>query len=1645
MHFLAAAFGKLLRKANPGTVVYVRDAAPDIIHRLPQDTYFTDTLRAKGWQVYRVAARADEALNTITSDQAVAQREAKGTATLLLVERNEAGPGMDGIYSAGREIQEDKLLDEACHQALQSVASPPQRAFLRALLKDTQTRLSHRSRWLAFDFLARVVKQPEDWGAHLWLLGRWPVVSQDLPSQSTKQAALHRAEQAARLVTDLFGAAALRRPLAERLARARVQTKTEAERQALQAFLEAHQAEPTDVVLKRLRDRPEFWLGRIETASVAEHLTDLTLSPWRAARGSSPFKWSGLNQDPETQALVWPIHPNAEDTAALQVKWKTTPAELPPGSVTYHLALVDADGAALFETELTHAGKNEEKFTLTAEDLPNGGEGLDCTARLVLTATQEHTTITRETEWFTIRAGEVGADAATSQSRRWVRAFSEGLIELDSPAQVAARWEHPALAESDAVITLEMDKSRSYGLRYPALFAAVERAWADLASPVVRWTLTVRESGFWRGTVSPVNLVPGMETPLHLWQRVHEATSKLVQHVQKVKLNGLTYVEPSPQAEVIGAYLDAWCDLLAVGEPELALVSTVAVSDGRRVRGLIVLPTHPLRLAWHAAYDALLLHARFQEQVAPKTLVRELRCLDGMWFPAWLPGVEASPAFVFADTLGFHAAALVPEDDPEPRVTTTLLARALENCEKPDDRHLPRTLADRAVTLLGDELRAYAAGHPYQKLLHIHALRAGDGQTVTRALGQARRSIMAVTTPATDDDDDTETPDNQPPAFVLHLHASPTDSPLAGQFLRQLTLRRRLRGSSTVPSEDRWVSETTRYHHGVTQPNLQWIQSASPLPETPGHVGIIFDLLTSQVRTGAPPPNLPPAGVCGLLSRLCRVYHPGPVPRWEAFLPDFSRATAHPADAPHTVRLCALQSGLGRLVARYLHLENGSACLTTTLSETRQAELRHMHECCDWVVTLDHFAGVEYFDHPHAHSDVYAAHVIDCVPDRDDVADLRLVASTALIAEVEALLAELAKRAGCALDARTAPFLLARLKEISRRLPIRLAGAEPPAEELLALAAAGAYCRAAEPDDPCWVALRNGVLIPVDDIPDLLPEPRLRRSAAVPERRADFLYVTGHPSGQLVVRFIEVKYRRAFEAFSPEQVNQLLDEIRAQVEATRKGFLKQYLDPALPPTLRLPRLARLALVVQSYADKARRHHLEPAGYDALYAACHGLLEGRGDVVVAAEEEDRGWVCSPSFAGPTPLEVSRAGWPVRTFRFGLPALDVPDQEDNHPEDSHQADHPEDNSKNGAVGVGGPPAEPLPPGDVEPAIVLGRSRAGHPVSWKLTIKGNPHLLVVGLPGMGKTTCLLNICAQMHRQRVCPLVFSYHQDFDEKLQSRIPAVDLLEVGRLSFNPLAVTTVEHPRAYVDVAGATRDIFAAMYPDLGDLQLGALRRAIVESFEERGWSTERVGETPPFGRFVELLRQKARQDASLRRLLTRLDELEDYGFFKPPPTEPARDLWQRTAPVVVCLHREQSEVVQSAFAMLVLYQLYKDMFRRGVQSRITHAIMFDEAHRARRLKLIPTVAKECRKYGISLVLASQEARDFDPSVFSAVGSQLVLRVNEADAKALVRNMTATGQARSVVDQIKSMPKFQALYFSEQAAPQYCHLLADAD
>lgn len=91
-----------------------------------------------------------------------------------------------------------------------------------------------------------------------------------------------------------------------------------------------------------------------------------------------------------------------------------------------------------------------------------------------------------------------------------------------------------------------------------------------------------------------------------------------------------------------------------------------------------------------------------------------------------------------------------------------------------------------------------------------------------------------------------------------------------------------------------------------------------------------------------------------------------------------------------------------------------------------------------------------------------------------------------------------------------------------------------------------------------------------------------------------------------------------------------------------------------------------------------------------------------------------------------------------------------------------------------------------------------------------------MILGLPGMGKTTSLINICLQLKNQGVTPIVFSYHEDIDEKLSAHLPEQPMVvRFAGLGFNPMEVVS-ENPLAYLDNVGMLRDIFSAIFPDLG-------------------------------------------------------------------------------------------------------------------------------------------------------------------------------------------------------------------------------------
>ena len=302
----------------------------------------------------------------------------------------------------------------------------------------------------------------------------------------------------------------------------------------------------------------------------------------------------------------------------------------------------------------------------------------------------------------------------------------------------------------------------------------------------------------------------------------------------------------------------------------------------------------------------------------------------------------------------------------------------------------------------------------------------------------------------------------------------------------------------------------------------------------------------------------------------------------------------------------------------------------------------------------------------------------------------------------------------------------------------------------------------------------------------------------------------------------------------------------------------------------------------------------------------------------------------------------------------------------------------------------------------------------------------MMMVGLPGMGKTTALINISKQLTAAGIAPVIFSYHDDIDEKLADAIGPMRTIDFDGLGFNPLRVDA-PGPMAYIDVAGTLRDIFASIFPDLGEIQLEELRGAIKQSYDDLGWN-ERGSERPApprFRTFLDILKSRPKPN---QNLLARLQELDDYGFFDGDDGAPG--ILVDGKPTLVRVHLSTNEIVQRAFSSFVLYSIYKDMFRRGVQQRLTHAVIFDEAHRAAKLKLIPRLAKECRKYGLALALASQGVRDFDGGLFEAVANYLVLRVTEADARTLARNTGPTVEQQRTTDRLKALEPYHAMFFS---------------
>ena len=130
-------------------------------------------------------------------------------------------------------------------------------------------------------------------------------------------------------------------------------------------------------------------------------------------------------------------------------------------------------------------------------------------------------------------------------------------------------------------------------------------------------------------------------------------------------------------------------------------------------------------------------------------------------------------------------------------------------------------------------------------------------------------------------------------------------------------------------------------------------------------------------------------------------------------------------------------------------------------------------------------------------------------------------------------------------------------------------------------------------------------------------------------------------------------------------------------------------------------------------------------------------------------------------------------------------------------------------------------------------------------------------------------------------------------------------------------------------------------------------------------------------------------------------------------------------------LHGLSLEENQRVAASFFLQRIYRDMFSHSGATSLRNVIVFDEAHRVAKLKLIPKMMQECRKYGVAFVVSSQRVDDFDQGVLDSARNHLYLQVNHPDARRLAPYLGGAAKP----DQIQSLQQYHALFRSADHTP----------
>jgi uncharacterized protein DUF87 len=337
----------------------------------------------------------------------------------------------------------------------------------------------------------------------------------------------------------------------------------------------------------------------------------------------------------------------------------------------------------------------------------------------------------------------------------------------------------------------------------------------------------------------------------------------------------------------------------------------------------------------------------------------------------------------------------------------------------------------------------------------------------------------------------------------------------------------------------------------------------------------------------------------------------------------------------------------------------------------------------------------------------------------------------------------------------------------------------------------------------------------------------------------------------------------------------------------------------------------------------------------------------------------------------------------------------------------------------VGSQADPADAKPltiPSEASPAhpssIPLGTDiDTGRPVLWDPYASSNPHVLILGESGSGKTYTASRLVLELARAHLPSIVFDYGQGFSLQhapptFRDDVRTIELqLSRDGIAINPLQIFPVD-THGPATVAQRVADTFVRVYPRLGVQQHALLRRAVLELLAEAGIAADDprtwTQAPPPFRDLEEKINEYASSgDAGTRRAAASAGPHVSTLFFfntfrKTGHALSWSDLVAHHNEVWILQLGGLEASVERAVTEFLLWSLIRYFEVLG-PGPLRCFVVLDEAHKLAFGSGSPVekILREGRKFGLAAILASQQPEDFSSVAFANTATKIVFQISD--------------------------------------------------